>query len=168
MNIKILLLVSIFTVFSAFSCASREERIELIKQEVEVILKKTDNAEMITGLFVEGENRANFRAYFDDDNLIFINEDLAKGFWSGVTNLYYFKNDELIYFSQKEVGFESRDSKTKRSIEIEIYFDGDEVLDAVKKLKGQLVDIPREEIDSILDHAKKIKDVAKNLNPKLN
>ncbi|MEJ5262904.1 MAG: hypothetical protein WHT45_09505, partial [Ignavibacterium sp.] len=91
-----------------------------------------------------------------------------KGFWSGVTNLYYFKNDELIYFSQKEVGFESRDSKTKRSIEIEIYFDGDEVLDAVKKLKGQLVDIPREEIDSILNHAKKIKEVAKNINPKLN
>lgn len=168
MNIKILLLLSIFTVFTAFSCASREERIELIKQEVEVILKKTDNAEMLTGLFVEGENRSNFRAYFDNEELIFINEDLAKGFWSGVTNLYYFKNDELIYFSQKEVGFESRDSKTKRSIEIEIYFDGDEVLDAVKKLKGQLVDIPREEIDSILNHAKKIKEVAKNINPKLN
>lgn len=168
MNIKILLLVSIFTVFTAFSCASRDERIELIKQEVEVILKKTDNAEMFNGLFVEGENRSNFRAYFDNEELIFINEDQAKGFWSGVTNLYYFKNDELIYLSQKEVGFEGPNSKTKRSIEIEIYFDGDEVLDAVKKLKGQLVDIPREEIDSILNHVKKIKEVAKNINPKLN
>ncbi|WP_337872445.1 hypothetical protein [Ignavibacterium sp.] len=168
MNIKILLLVSIFTVFTAFSCASREERIELIKQEVEAILKKTDIAEMITGLFVEGENRSNFRAYFDNEDLIFINEDLSKGFWSGVTYHYYLKDDELIYLSQKEVGFEGPDSKNKRTIVIEIYFDGEEVLDAVKKFEGQYTDIPREEIDLILSHAKKIKEVAKNLNPKLN
>jgi hypothetical protein len=153
---------------NAFSCASREERIELIKQEVEVILKKTDKAEFFTGLFVEGENRSEFRAYFDDKDLIFINEDLAKGFWSGVTNLYYFKNDELIFFSQKEVGFEGPDSKNKRTIEIEIYFDGENILDSTKKLKGQLVDLPQEEIQQIINHSKKIQEVAKNLNPKLN
>jgi len=168
MNIKILFLVSIFTVFTAFSCASREERIELIKQEVDLILKKTDKAEMFKGLFVEGENRSNFRAYFDDKDLIFINEDLAKGYWSGVTNLYYFKDDELIYFSQKEVGFESAESKNKRIIEIEIYFDSGKILDSTKKLKGQFVDIPQEEIQQILSHAKKLQEVAKNLNPKLN
>jgi hypothetical protein len=64
MNIKILFLVSIFTVFTAFSCASREERIELIKQEVDLILKKTDKAEMFKGLFVEGENRINTFLFF--------------------------------------------------------------------------------------------------------
>ncbi len=124
MNIKYYFLVSYLILLTAYSCASREEKVELIKQEVEVIKNKADNAEMFTGLFVEGENRSNFRAYFDKDDLIYIYEDLSRGYWSGITNLYFFKDDELIYFSQKEVGFESTESKSKRSIEIEIYFNG--------------------------------------------
>lgn len=168
MNIKFSIIVSFLFLLTAYSCASREEKIELIKQEVEVIKNKTDNAEMYTGLFVQGENRSNFRAYFDDNDLIYIYEDLAKGYWSGVTNLYFFKNDELIYFSQKEVGFEGPNSKNKRSIEVEIYFDGQNVLESSKKLKGQFVDIPQEEITDILQHTKKLMEVAKALNPKLN
>lgn len=168
MNIKFSIIVSFLFLLTAYSCASREEKIELIKQEVEVIKNKTDKAEMYTGLFVQGENRSNFRAYFDDNDLIYIYEDLAKGYWSGVTNLYFFKNDELIYFSQKEVGFEGPNSKNKRSIEVEIYFDGQNVLESSKKLKGQFVDIPQEEITDILQHTKKLMEVAKALNPKLN
>lgn len=168
MNIKFSIIVSFLFLLTAYSCASREEKIELIKQEVEVIKNKTDKAEMYTGLFVQGENRSNFRAYFDDKDLIYIYEDLAKGYWSGVTNLYFFKNDELIYFSQKEVGFEGPNSKNKRSIEVEIYFDGQNVLESSKKLKGQFVDIPQEEITDILQHTKKLMEVANALNPKLN
>ncbi|MCX8104866.1 MAG: hypothetical protein N3D80_03210 [Ignavibacterium album] len=168
MSIKTILFVSFLFLLTAYSCASREEKVELIKQEVEVIKNKADKAEMFTGLFVAGENRSNFRAYFDNDELIYIYEDLSKGYWSGVTNLYFFKDEELIYLSQKEVGFEGPDSKTKRSIEVEIYFDGDEVLESSKKLKGQFVDIPQEEIKEIIDHTKKLLEVAKSINPKLN
>ncbi len=74
----------------------------------------------------------------------------------------------MIYFSQKEVGFEGPNSKNKRSIEVEIYFDGLNVLESSKKLKGQFVDIPQEEITDILQHTKKLMEVAKALNPKLN
>ncbi|MCL6495630.1 MAG: hypothetical protein K6T54_12745 [Ignavibacterium sp.] len=56
----------------------------------------------------------------------------------------------------------------KRTIEIEIYFDSGKILDSTKKLKGQFVDIPQEEIQQILNHAKKVQEVAMNLNPKLN
>lgn len=168
MNIKYSLLVSFLFLLTAYSCASREEKVELIKQEVEVIKIKTDKAEMYAGLFVQGENRSNFRAYFDGKDLIYIYEDMAKGYWSGATNLYFFKDDELIYFSQKEVGFDGPDSKSKKSVEIEIYFDGQNVLESSKKLKGQFVDIPQEEIDEILGHTKKLMEVAKALNPKLN
>lgn len=168
MNIKYSIIVSFLFLLTAYSCASREEKIELIKQEVEVIKIKTNNAEMYTGLFVEGENRSNFRAYFKGKDLIYIYEDLAKGYWSGVTNLYFFKDDELIYFSSKEVGFEGLNSKNKRSIEIEIYFDGQNVLESTKKLKGELVDIPQEQITDILQHTKKLMEVAKSVNPKLN
>lgn len=168
MNIKYWLIVSFVFLLTAYSCASREEKIELIKQEVEVIKNKTDKAEMYTGLLVQDENRSNFRAYFDDKDLIYIYEDLSKGYWSGVTNLYFFNDDELIYFSQKEVGFEGPDSKNKRSIELELYFDGQNVLESSKKLKGQFVDIPQEEISEILNHTKKLVEVAKALNPELN
>ncbi|GMU95659.1 MULTISPECIES: hypothetical protein [Ignavibacterium] len=168
MNIKTILFISFLFFLTAYSCASREEKVELIKQEVEVIKNKTDKAQMLTGVFVQGENRSNFRAYFDDNDLIYIYEDLAKGYWSGVTNLYFFKDDELIYLSQKEVGFEGPDSKTKRSVEVEIYFDGENVLESSKKLKGQFVDIPREEINEILSHTKKLIEVAKALNSDMN
>ncbi|AFH48786.1 Hypothetical protein IALB_1075 [Ignavibacterium album JCM 16511] len=168
MNIKFSIIVSFLFLLTAYSCASREEKIELVKQEVEMIKNKADKAEMYSGLFVQGENRSNFRAYFDDKDLIYIYEDLAKGYWSGVTNLYFFKYDELIYFSQKEVGYDGPDSKNKRSIELELYFDGQNVLESSKKLKGQFVDIPQEEISEILNHTKKLVEVAKALNPKLN
>lgn len=168
MNIKAGIFALIILLFTAFSCASREEKIELIDQEVEIIKNKTDNAEMFSGIFVQGENRSNFRAYFDGKKLIYIFEDLSKGYWSGATNLYFFKNDELIFFSQKEVGFEGPNSKTKRSIEIQIYLDGDNVLDSSKKLKGQLVDISQEEVREILNHTEKLIEVAKALNPTLN
>lgn len=168
MNIKYLAIVSFLFLLTAYSCASREEKVELIKQEVEVIKNKTDKAEMYTGIFVQDQNRSNFRAYFDNNELIYIYEDLSKGYWSGVTNLYFLKDEELIYLSQKEVGFEGPDSKTKRSIEIEIYFDGNDVLESSKKLKGQYVDIPQEELKELIDHSKKLLEVAKALNPNLN
>lgn len=168
MNIRYISLILLFFLLTAYSCASREEKVEMIKQEVEVIKNKADKSEMYTGVFVEGEKRSNFRAYFDDKDLIYIFEDMAKGYWSGVTNLYYFKDDELIYFYQKEVGFEDANSKNKRSIELEIYFDGENVLDSSKKIKGQFVDVPQEEINEILQHKNKLLEVARTLNPSLN
>lgn len=168
MNLKIIVLVLLLFILPANSCASREELIELIKQEVELIKNQSDNAEMFTGLFVQGENRSSFRAYFLNDELIFIYEDMAKGFWSGVTNLYYFKGEELIYFSQNEVGFESASSKNKRKVEVEIFFDGENILESSKKIKGQVVDISQEEIRDIIEHKNKLVDVAKSINPRLN
>lgn len=167
MNIKTILFVSFIFLLTAYSCASREEKIELINQEVEVIKKKTDNAEMHSGVFVRGENKSNFRAYFDGKKLIYIFEDMSKGFWSGSTNLYYFSGDDLIYFTQKEVGFSGPDSKTKRSVEIEAWFEDGKILEAVKKIRGQVVDISQEEVQEILEHSEKLLEVAKAINPNL-
>lgn len=156
-----ILLVIFFQTIFAPSCASQEERLQLVKQEVEIINKKLDNAEMVTGLAFRGENRYSYRAYFIDDELIYIFSDVNLNIYSGSTNYYYFNNGNLIHCNKHEVGFDKSDAKKKRSVKIDIYFDGDKVLEATKIFAKNYDEISKEEVKMILDEADMLYNKAK-------
>lgn len=162
MNVKplsstnLILLVVLFQTIFAPSCASQEERLQLAKQEVEVINSKLDNAEWIKGLAFRNENRYSYRAYFIDDELVYIFSDVNLGIASAASNYYYFHKGKLIYFKKEEVGFDNLESKKKRSIKIDIYFDGDEVLESTKIYAKNYDELTQEEIQAILEEAKKL------------
>ena len=153
------LTVLIVTSFSP-SCASQEERLALAKQEVEIINSKLDKSEMITGLIFRGEKRYHYRAYFVDEKLVYIFSDMNVGIRSASTNFYYFQKGDLLYFKKDEVGFDPANVKRKMSVKSEIYFDGDDVLESVKTVRGEYDEITQEELDEILEEAKKLYEAA--------
>jgi len=153
-NFKILFAISII-IFSP-SCASQEEKIELIKQEVEVIIKKLNDAEMINGMLFSGERKYVYRAYFEDDELIYIFTDIYIGSRSASTNYYYFKNNNLIFANINEVGYEGLKTKKKRSLKMDVYFDGDKVLDYSKSLGNNYDVLTEDETNQILSEVKKL------------
>jgi len=150
----------LFVAFFSASCASQEERLQLAKQEVEIINSKLDKAEMITGLMFRGENRFSYRAYFVDDELVYIFSDVNIGSISASTNFYYFHNGNLIYLNKQEVGFDPVQKKRKRSVKTEIYFDKEEILESVKIVSGNYAELPHEEIEEIQKDAKSLYNTA--------
>jgi len=146
----------LFVTFFSASCASQEERLQLAKQEVEIINSKLDKAEMISGLMFRGENRFSYRAYFVDDELVYIFSDINFGSNSASTDFYYFQNGNLIYLNRQEVGFDPIQQKRKRSVKTEIYFDRDEILESVKTVAGNYAEITQEEIEEIQRNAESL------------
>lgn len=159
-NSQLSLLILLFVTFFTPSCASQEEKLTLAKQEVEIINSKLDKAEMVTGLIFRGEKRYSYRAYFLDNKLVYIFSDINIGSYSASTNFYYFNKGDLIYLSQQEVGFDPVQKKRKRSIKTDIYFDNKEVLESEKTISGKYVEVTNEEIEEILQEAKKLYDAA--------
>lgn len=157
---QLFFLIFLFLTFFTPSCASQEERLALAKQEVEIINSKLDKAEMVTGLMFMGENRYSYRAYFLDDNLVYIFSDINIGSRSASSNFYYFHNGNLIYLSQQEVGFGPGESKRKRSVKTDIYFDGKEVLESVRLVSGNYAEITQNEIDASQEEAEKLYNAA--------
>jgi hypothetical protein len=143
-----LIFLLIFFIILAPSCASQEEKLELVKQEVEVINSKIDTKNMVRGLAFLDEKRFSYRGHFIDDELVYIYADVNIGVLSSSTYLLYFDNGKLIYFSQNEVGFDET-SKRKRDIKADIYFDGKTVLESTKMIRGNYTDITDEEIEEI-------------------
>lgn len=159
-NFQLIFLILLFLTFFSPSCASQEEKLTLAKQEVEIINSKLDKAEMVTGLMFRGKNRYAYRAYFLDNKLVYIFSDINIGSRSASTNFYYFHKGNLIYLSQQEVGFDPVENKRKRSVKTDIYFDGKEVLDAVRIVSGKYAEVTKEEIDEVQEEAEKLYNAA--------
>lgn len=160
-NSQSILFLILFVTFFTPSCASQEEKLTLAKQQVDIINNKLDKAEMITGLMFRGENRYSYRAYFVDDKLVYIFSDINLGSRSSATNFYYFQKGNLIYLNHQEVGFDPIQKKRKRSINTEVYFDGNEVLESIKTVSGNYAEVTKEEIEEILEDAKSLYNSAK-------
>lgn len=165
MSFRIFILILFALFLTAYSCASKEEKLEMNKAAVDQIKDNLKGAKEVQGLFVKGENRSRFRGYFQDDELLIINEDVSIGYWSGSTNIYFVKDGDFIHYTQKEVGTDGPQSRNKRMINVEIYFDGKNVLEATKVINQKSVDISREEIDGILDHFEALKSAVYDVKP---
>lgn len=165
MSLRIFILIFVTFFLTAYSCASKEEVLEKNKAAVEEIKDNLKGAKEVQGFLVKGEDRSRFRGYFQNDELLLINEDVSIGYWSGSTNIYFIKDGDFIHYTQKEVGTDGPQSRNKRMINIEIYFDGKNVLEAIKVINQKNVDISRDEINGILDHFEALKSAVYDVKP---
>lgn len=155
-----LFFVFLFIMLFTQSCASQEEKIELIRQEVEVINNKVDTKNIIKGLTFKDEKRLQYRGHFVDDKLVYIFCDANIGILSSATYLIYYKNGNPIYININEVGFSSGEKKRKRDIKAEIFFDGENVLESSKMVSGNYTEFTDEEVKELLEISKLVYDAA--------
>lgn len=140
-----------------FSCGRKEyteKGILEIKKEIDSLLHNPEAEEH----FNWGSARAysNFRAYYHDSKLIFINEDFRHRYPGESFNRYYFKDDNLLYFIGKEITHNPR--KIYNNVEMMVDPDGNAI--AYDKLvNGQRMGLSSEEIDAIVEHAGKLRDI---------
>ncbi|MCS7052105.1 MAG: hypothetical protein NZM09_00075 [Ignavibacterium sp.] len=149
-NQIIFLFVILFIIISP-SCASQEEKLELAKQEVELIKNKIDTKNMVTGLAFKDEKRFSYRGHFIDDKLVFIFSDTFIGVTGSATYMFYYKDGKLIYFNENSIKVPSNSSGKKQSILTDIYFDGDQVLESTRVVQGLFTDVSDEEIKEIIE-----------------
>lgn len=155
-----LFFVLLFIILFTQSCASQEERVELIRQEVEVINNKVDNKNIIKGLAFKEEKRLQYRGHFIDDKLVYIFCDANLGVLSSATYMIYYKNGEPIYINIIEIGFSAGQQKRKRDVKAEIFFDGENVLESSKMISGNYTEFTDEEVKELLDISKLVYDAA--------
>lgn len=148
----ILIVVIIF-----FSCGRKEyteKGILEIKAEIDSLLHSPEAEEH----FNWGSPKAysNFRAYFNNSELIFINEDFKHRYPGESFNRYYFIDGNLLYFIGKELTYNPR----KTYIDVEMMVDPDgNALAYDKIVNGKRMGLSGEEIEAIVEHAAELKDI---------
>ena len=99
---------------------------------------------------------SNFRAYYNNSELIFINEDFRHRHPGESFNRYYFKDGNLLYFIGKELTYNPK--KIYNNVDMMVDPDGNAI--AYDKLvNGNRMSLSGEEIDAIVDHAKQLRDI---------
>lgn len=144
------------------SCASSEEKLQNIKDYVAKLTAEIKFEDGFNAIKVRGEKRSIFRSYYQNEDLVFINEDLDIGIRGKSANKYFFRNGELVYFSEQTVLIKDDSLKIngKTMIRSEIYFNGTMSLYSERIIKGISVPFSELEISSIVEHSKILKDLA--------
>lgn len=152
------------------SCASSEEKLQNIKDYVEKISAEIKFEDGFNSIKVKGEKRSRFRSYYQNDEIVFINEDMNIGNRGDSANKYFFRNGELVYYKEDTIVLkdDSLNISGKSIIRIEIYFDGTNVLHSVRTIKGLEMTLRNEEINSIIEHSKILKELADINRPTIN
>ncbi|MBT8379676.1 MAG: hypothetical protein KJN64_10630 [Ignavibacteria bacterium] len=156
MKFFVFLFTTILLVFF-FSCGRKEyteQGILETKAEIDSLLHNPEAEEY----FDWGSAKAysNFRAYFHQSKLIFINEDFRHRYPGESFNRYYFKDGNFLYFIGKELTYNPQ--KVYNNVEMMIDPDGN-VLAYDKMVNGERIGLSNEEIGAILEHAEKLRDV---------
>ena len=134
------------------SCGRKEFTEAGIDETVEEINKLLEDAEGKQFDWGNPKAYSYYRAYFNNDDLIFINEDLQYRFPKDEFNRYYFKDDNLIYFIGK-----SYDTNYKIRLDVTVYFDPNGNAIRYDKLKnGTREQLTGDEADQILEHANEL------------
>jgi hypothetical protein len=144
------------------SCASKDEKLQNIKDYVEKISNEIKFEDGFDAIKVRGEKRSRFRSYYQNDELVFINEDMNIGNRGNSANKYYLRNNTLVYYSEQSLIMkdDSLKIKSKSMIRTEIYFSGNETIQSERILQGNSLPLTDAEIKSIIEHYNILKELA--------
>lgn len=156
MKLYQILLIALILIVIA-SCG-REEYTEKgileIKKEIDSLLYNPEADEHFN--WGSADAYSNFRAYFQNAKLIFINEDYRYRETGEAFNRYYFKDGKMLYFVGKELTY--MPDKLYRNIEMMVDPDGNMIAyDNV--VNGQRSGLSREESKKIIEHARALEEI---------
>jgi hypothetical protein len=140
-----------------FSCGRKEyteKGILEIKNEIDSLLYHPDAEEHFS--WGSAKAYSNFRAYFHNSKLIFINEDYRFRKAGDSFNRYYFKDGNMLYFIGKELTYIP--DKKYRNTEMMVDPDGN-VIKYDNIINGERVGLSSEELNEIINHAKELEKI---------
>jgi len=156
MNFRSIILF-IFAFIFLISCGRKEyteQGILEIKQEIDSLLHNPEGEEHFN--WGSAKAYSNFRAYFHNSKLIFINEDYQYREPGESFNRYYFKDENLLYYIGKELTY--MPDKQFRNIEMMVDPDG-QVIAYEKMVNGQRESMSSDEANLIVEHAKILEEI---------
>ena len=159
--------ISIFliAIFFINSCVGREYTEEGIKEIVEEINVKLDNAVEEEFNWGSPEAFSTFRAFYSDDKLIFINEAYTYRKPAESINRYYLKDGKMLHLISKKLGYEKNKVSGKGMkviTKLELYSDPDENILLYNKLANNKREtLTDEEAEKIFRHVDELKEVIK-------
>ena len=155
----IFLIIAIFII----SCERKEYSEEGIKEIVEEIDVKLENAVGEELNWGSPKAYSIFRAFFYGDELIFINESYTYRKPAESINRYYFKDGNMLHLISKKLDYtgNNESSKWKKAmITIEFYADPDEnILLYDKFINNKRVTLSDEEAEEIFRHVEELKEI---------
>lgn len=160
--------ISFLPFLVVFSCASKDEKLQNYKEYVKKIANEIKYEDGFNTIKVFGERRSIFRSYFIKNELVFIKEDLNIGNRGRASNMYYFKNDDLVYFEEKSIILKDDSLKinSKSSITSTLFLDGKDVLESERFITAVPTPFSDEEVESIINHSQILNNLAKKNRPK--
>jgi len=140
-----------------YSCGRKEyteKGILEIKKEIDSLLYNPEAEEQFN--WGGADAYSNFRAYYHNSKLIFINEDYRFREPGEAFNRYYFKDGNLLYFVGRELTY----IPDKKYTNIEMMVDPDgNVIAYDKVVNGQRSGLSSEESNEIIQHARAIEKI---------
>jgi hypothetical protein len=152
---QILLIALILIVIT--SCGRKEyteKGIHEIKKEIDSLLYNPEAEEHFN--WGSADAYSNFRAYFQNLKLIFINEDYRYREPGEAFNRYYFKDGNMLYFVGRELTY--MPDKQFKNIEMMVDPDGN-VIAYDKVVNGQRSGLSSEESRKIIEHARALEKI---------
>jgi hypothetical protein len=152
---QIFLLALILILIS--SCGRKEyteKGILEIKKEIDSLLYNPEAEEQFN--WGGADAYSNFRAYFHNSKLIFINEDFRYRDPGESFNRYYFKDGKMLYFVGRELTY--MPDKQFKNIEMMVDPDGN-VIGYESVVNGQRSGLSSDDSNKIIEHAKAIEKI---------
>ena len=156
MKLYQLLLIALILII-IISCGRKEyteKGILEIKKEIDSLLYNPEAEEYFN--WGTATAYSNFRAYFQNSKLIFINEDYRYREPGEAFNRYYFKDGNMLYFVGRELTY--MPDKQFKNIEMMVDPDGN-VIAYDKVVNGQRSGLSSEDSKKIIQHAKEIEKI---------
>lgn len=139
------------------SCGRKEyteQGILEIKKEIDSLLYNPEGEEHFN--WGSEEAYSNFRAYFHQNKLIFINEDFRYRQPGEEFNRYYFKDGKMLYFVGRSLTF----NPDKKHLIIDMLVDPDGNVIAYDKIvNGERLNLDSEESEKIIRHAQELEKI---------
>ena len=140
-----------------YSCGRKEyteKGILEIKKEIDSLLYNPEAEEQFN--WGGADAYSNFRAYYHNSKLIFINEDYRFREPGEAFNRYYFKDGNLLYFVGRELTY--MPDKKYTNIEMMVDPDGN-VIGYENVMNGQRSGLSSDDSKKIIEHAKVIEKI---------
>ena len=154
---KYFVIISLASLFLLISCGRKEyteKGIQEIKKEIDSLLYNHEAEEHFN--WGSADAYSNFRAYYNNSKLIFINEDFRYRQPGEEFNRYYFKDGNLLYFVGRSLAY----SPDKEFTNIEMMVDPDGKVIAYDKIaNGQRLNLSSDESSKIIQHAQELEKI---------
>lgn len=150
------------------SCASKDEKLQNYKDYIQKIANEIKYEDGFNTIKVLGERRSIFRSYFLNDELVFVNEDVSIGNRGSSANQYYFKDNDMIHYSQKTLLMrdDSLNITTKTMITLVMSLDKKLILESEYWIGGVQTTVFENDVEKVINHAALLKELAEKNRPK--